>query len=73
MDVLFIKTGHISFLIYTEAGWMLSPVFDINANETGTGLKLHIDESDNALDVDLSNDDRVAFESPTHRKTEKAI
>lgn len=52
---------------------MLSPVFDINANETGTGLKLHIDESENALDVDLSNDDRVAFESPTHRKTEKAI
>ncbi|MDD2284197.1 MAG: type II toxin-antitoxin system HipA family toxin [Paludibacter sp.] len=39
--------------IYTEAGWTLSPAFDINANETGTGLKLNIDEEDNALDIDL--------------------
>lgn len=39
--------------IYTEAGWALSPAFDINANETGTGLKLNIDEEDNSLDIDL--------------------
>lgn len=39
--------------IYTEAGWTLSPAFDINANETGTGLKLNIDENDNSLEVDL--------------------
>ncbi|MDF9830670.1 type II toxin-antitoxin system HipA family toxin [Parabacteroides sp. PF5-6] len=39
--------------IYTETGWTLSPAFDINANETGTGLKLNIDEHDNSLDVDL--------------------
>jgi serine/threonine-protein kinase HipA len=39
--------------IYTEAGWTLSPAFDINANETGTGLKLNIDEEDNSLDIDL--------------------
>jgi len=39
--------------IYTEAGWNLSPAFDINANETGTGLKLNIDEEDNSLDIDL--------------------
>lgn len=39
--------------LYTESGWTLSPAFDINANETGTGLKLNIDEEDNSLDVDL--------------------
>jgi len=39
--------------LYTEAGWKLSPAFDINANETGTGLKLNIDENDNSLDIDL--------------------
>jgi serine/threonine-protein kinase HipA len=39
--------------LYTESGWTLSPAFDINANETGTGLKLNIDEVDNSLDTDL--------------------
>ncbi|MCX6307396.1 MAG: type II toxin-antitoxin system HipA family toxin [Bacteroidia bacterium] len=39
--------------LYTEAGWTLSPAFDINANETGTSLKLNIDEEDNSLDIDL--------------------
>lgn len=39
--------------LYTETGWILSPAFDINANETGTGLKLNIDEEDNSLDIDL--------------------
>ena len=39
--------------LYTEAGWTLSPAFDINANETGTGLKLNINEEDNSLDIDL--------------------
>lgn len=39
--------------LYTEAGWTLSPAFDINANDTGTGLKLNIDEEDNSLDIDL--------------------
>ena len=39
--------------LYTEAGWTLSPAYDINANETGTGLKLNIDEEDNSLDIEL--------------------
>ena len=39
--------------IYTTTGWILSPAFDINANETGTGLKLNIDEEDNSLDIEL--------------------
>ena len=39
--------------LYTKAGWTLSPAFDINANETGTGLKLNINETDNSLNIDL--------------------
>lgn len=39
--------------LYTEVGWTLSPAYDINANETGTGLKLNIDEEDNSLDIEL--------------------
>mgnify|MGYP003589523830 CR=1 FL=1 len=39
--------------LFTEVGWILAPAFDINANETGTGLKLNIDEEDNSLDTDL--------------------
>ncbi|OIP82592.1 MAG: toxin HipA [Porphyromonadaceae bacterium CG2_30_38_12] len=39
--------------LYTETGWALSPAFDINASETGTGLKLNIDEEDNSLEIDL--------------------
>ncbi len=40
--------------IYTGNGWTLSPAFDINANEAGTGLKLNVDENDNTLDIDLA-------------------
>jgi serine/threonine-protein kinase HipA len=39
--------------LFTEAGWILAPAFDMNANETGTGLKLNIDEQDNSLDIEL--------------------
>ena len=39
--------------LYTEAGWIISPAFDINANETGTALKLNIDEEDNSLEIEL--------------------
>ena len=40
--------------ILTKKGWILSPAYDINPNETGTGLKLNISESDNALEFDLA-------------------
>lgn len=35
-------------------GWILSPAFDVNPVETGSGLKLNISENDNALDLDLA-------------------
>jgi serine/threonine-protein kinase HipA len=40
--------------ILTERGWILSPAFDINPNEMGTGLSLNISENDNSLSLDLS-------------------
>ncbi|MGM0479799.1 MAG: type II toxin-antitoxin system HipA family toxin [Bacteroidota bacterium] len=40
--------------ILTRGGWVLSPAYDINPVETGTGLKLNISEDDNALDLDLA-------------------
>ncbi len=40
--------------ILTEHGWILSPAFDINPNETGTGLNLNISETDNSLNFDLA-------------------
>jgi serine/threonine-protein kinase HipA len=52
--------------LFTEAGWTLSPAYDINANETGTGLKLNIDEEDNSLDINL-----VLKTAPYYLITEK--
>ncbi len=40
--------------ILTEKGWILSPAYDINPNEMGTGLSLNISENDNSLDYDLA-------------------
>lgn len=37
-------------------GWILSPAYDINPVETGTGLKLNISDSDNALDLELAKE-----------------
>lgn len=40
--------------LLSEKGWCLSPAYDINPNEYGTGLALNISETDNSLDVDLA-------------------
>lgn len=40
--------------LLSNKGWNLSPAFDINPIENGTGLKLNISEEDNALDLDLA-------------------
>ncbi len=41
------------FILHSE-GWVLSPAYDINPVETGTGLSLNISGSDNVLDFDLA-------------------
>ncbi len=42
--------------ILTDGGWLISPAYDINPDETGSGLKLNISDSDNSLDLDLALD-----------------
>lgn len=42
--------------LLSDDGWRLSPAYDINPIETGTGLKLNISEDDNSLDIDLALD-----------------
>jgi len=41
------------FILHPE-GWVLSPAYDINPIETGTGLSLNISDNDNALDFNLA-------------------
>jgi len=40
--------------ILTDKGWILSPAFDINPNEDGSGLSLNISLEDNSLNLDLA-------------------
>jgi len=40
--------------LLTKSGWQLSPAYDMNPNEFGTGLKLNINDSNNDLDVSLT-------------------
>lgn len=40
--------------ILSNKGWLLSPAYDINPVETGSGLKLNISDNDNSLDLDLA-------------------
>jgi serine/threonine-protein kinase HipA len=40
--------------LLTEAGWQLSPAYDINPIYFGTGLSLNISSDDNSLDFDLA-------------------
>lgn len=47
--------------LLTDKGWRLSPAYDINPNEYGTGLSLNISEKDNALDIELALSVAVFF------------
>lgn len=40
--------------LLTDRGWTLSPAYDMNPDENGTGLKLNISEDDNSLDFGLA-------------------
>ena len=39
--------------ILTDKGWILSPAFDLNPDEDGTGLSLNISLDDNSLNLDV--------------------
>ncbi len=40
--------------LLTGKGWLLSPAYDINADEYGKGLSINITDTDNTLDIDLA-------------------
>jgi len=40
--------------LLTDAGWILSPAYDMNPIEDATGLKLNINDDDNSLELDLA-------------------
>ena len=42
------------FLWVPRKGWRLSPVFDMNPMPDASGLRLNVNEADNALDLDLA-------------------
>jgi serine/threonine-protein kinase HipA len=56
--------------ILTPDGWILSPAYDINPVETGSGLSLNISENDNALSLDLAMDVREYFRVSEKRALE---
>ncbi len=58
--------------ILSDKGWLLSPAYDINPNENGSGLKLNISENDNALDLDLAMEVHEYFRL-TQEKAEEII
>ncbi|GAL74647.1 hipA protein [Nonlabens ulvanivorans] len=40
--------------ILTDGGWILSPAYDINPIEGGSGLKLNVDSEDNSQNLELA-------------------
>lgn len=56
--------------ILTDEGWLLSPAYDINPVETGTGLKLNISDEDNSLDVSLAMEVSEFFRLSEKKATE---
>lgn len=56
--------------ILTNDGWVLSPAYDINPVETGTGLKLNISDEDNSLDLNLAMEVSEFFRLSENEATE---
>ena len=48
--------------LLTNNGWQLSPAYDMNPNERGSGLTLNISENSNEQDISL------ALETAKHYK-----
>lgn len=56
--------------LLTEKGWILSPAYDLNPNEYGTGLSLNITEMDNSLHLDLAMEVADFFRLSTSKANE---
>lgn len=42
--------------LLSDAGWKLSPAYDVNPEPTGTGLYLNLTEDDNSLNLELAKE-----------------
>jgi serine/threonine-protein kinase HipA len=51
--------------LWDKLGWVLSPAYDINPVETGSGLHLNISDVDNALDWNLLRETASFFRMDT--------
>ena len=47
--------------IFTENGWRLSPLYDVNPVPYGNELSLNVDEADNSINIDLAIETAVRF------------
>ncbi len=47
--------------IFTENGWELSPLYDVNPIPYGDELSLNVDEEDNSINIDLAIQTAVRF------------
>ena len=47
--------------IFTENGWRLSPLYDVNPVPYGDELSLNVDEADNRINIDLAIETAVRF------------
>ena len=56
--------------LLTNDGWVLSPAYDINPIEAGSGLKLNISDEDNSLDLNLAMDVSEFFRLTEKRANE---
>lgn len=59
--------------LLTDKGWVLSPAYDINPVETGTGLSLNISEKDNSLNIDLAMDVAPYFRVDDKRRADAIL
>lgn len=57
------------FLLGTK-GWYLSPAFDINPVEHGTGLSLNINENENSLSLELAQEVAPYFRLSKNKSSE---
>lgn len=56
--------------ILTDNGWVLSPAYDVNPVETGTGLKINISDEDNSLNLELAMEVSTFFRLSKKRASE---
>ncbi len=58
--------------ILTDKGWILSPAYDVNPTESGSGLSLNISEDDNSPDLNLAREVAEYFRIKT-KESDKII